>query len=119
MFDWVKSVIRLFKAYGINGVMSAVNQAGGSNDVLETYGWIMDKTIIPLDEVQKNAPRDKITINWVIPDVFPGAGGHTTIFRFIGHLERMGLHSRIYIYNSIFDIFDIFAAYISFVFISS
>lgn len=100
MFDWVKSVIRLFKAYGIKGVMSAVNQAGGSNDVLETYGWITDKTVIPLDESQKNAPRDKIVINWVIPDVSPGAGGHTTIFRFIGHLERMGLHNRIYIYNS-------------------
>ncbi len=30
----------------------------------------------------------------------PGSGGHTTIFRFISNLERLGFHSRVYLYMS-------------------
>lgn len=29
-----------------------------------------------------------------------GSGGHTTIFRFISNLERLGFHSRVYLYMS-------------------
>ncbi len=99
MFELAKSFIRIIRAYGLRGIVSAANRAGGDKEIINKYGFITDQTRIPLDEVSMNARRDMITLNWVIPDVTPGAGGHTTIFRFIGHLERMGLHNRIYIYQ--------------------
>lgn len=100
MFDFAKKVIYLLKSHGIRGIMSAVNNSCGRGDVINYYSWITDDSKIPLVQSQKESVGDRIVLNWVIPDVSPGAGGHTTIFRTISHLERMGLHSRIYLFQS-------------------
>ncbi|MBO6193221.1 MAG: glycosyltransferase family 4 protein [Clostridiales bacterium] len=100
MFDFAKKVIYILKTHGFRGVKQAVDASCGKTDVISFYGWIADETKIPLNEEQKNTPREKITLNWVIPDIGVGSGGHMNIFRFISHLERLGLHSRIYLYQS-------------------
>lgn len=40
---------------------------------------------------------DKTTINWFIPPVGKGSGGHLNIFRFIRNLESLGFNNRIII----------------------
>ena len=104
MFIFIKNVFRFIKTYGFKGVVTAINASSEGGDVIKDYAWITDTTPIPLDDGQKNECGDKIIVNWVIPPVTPGSGGHTTIFRTISHLERMGIHNRIYIYqNKLFD----------------
>ena len=43
---------------------------------------------------------DKKTINWFIPPVGKGSGGHLNIFRFIRNLEALGYQNRIIIVGS-------------------
>lgn len=40
-----------------------------------------------------------LAINWVLPAVVVGSGGHTTIFRVVRFLERRGHVCRLYLYN--------------------
>jgi len=40
-----------------------------------------------------------LVISWVLPPVVLGSGGHTTIFRFVRHLEAKGHTCRLYFYN--------------------
>jgi hypothetical protein len=40
-----------------------------------------------------------IVVNWVTTPPAPGSGGHTTMFRLIEHLERLGCQCRVYIYD--------------------
>jgi glycosyltransferase involved in cell wall biosynthesis/GT2 family glycosyltransferase len=41
-----------------------------------------------------------LQVHWVIPDFGPGAGGHTTIFRFVGMLDEQGFNQTIWIQNA-------------------
>lgn len=100
IIDFARKVIHIFRSYGIRGVKTAIDNSCGKTDVINFYGWTAERTVIPLDEAQKAEPREKITVNWVIPDLDVGSGGHMNIFRFISHLERFGLHNRIYLYQS-------------------
>ncbi len=42
---------------------------------------------------------EPMLVNWVTTPPAPGSGGHTTMFRLIEHLERMGHECRVYIYD--------------------
>ena len=100
MFDFTKKIIHIFRSYGIRGIKTAVDASCGKSDVIKFYSWIAERTEIPLDLEEKKNHTGPITVNWVIPDLDVGSGGHMNIFRFISHLERMGLHNRIYLYAS-------------------
>ena len=100
MFDLTKKVFFLLKTQGLRGIKSAVDASCGKKDVIGFYGWIAETSEIPLNEAQKKELGNKLVVNWVIPDISVGSGGHMNIFRFISHLERMGLHNRIYLYQS-------------------
>lgn len=52
-----------------------------------------------LDERFRSENKDRLVINWVVPDMGVGSGGHTTIFRMIKHLESFGHKNRIYIFG--------------------
>jgi len=52
-----------------------------------------------LDERFRSGNKDKMAINWIIPDMGVGSGGHTTIFRTIKHLEDFGHKNRIYVFG--------------------
>jgi glycosyltransferase involved in cell wall biosynthesis len=69
-------------------------------------GISFNKKITPLKEFEFVLPRpsghpiesgmvDSKTINWVVPPFGAGAGGHTTIFRFIYFLEQRGFTCRV------------------------
>lgn len=64
---------------------------------LGTYGLITDGIRIQFDEDAFNKRDDKkYIVNWVIPPLGPGSGGHLDIFRAISFLTEMGLINRIY-----------------------
>ncbi len=71
-------------------------------DVLGFYQFVMEDTPIPLDKeaYEKKKDADTKVLNWIIPEMSPGSGGHINIFRFISNLEEMGMHSRIYLYRA-------------------
>jgi O-antigen biosynthesis protein len=45
------------------------------------------------------ADINPMSINWVIPDIGIGSGGHINIFRTVGNLERLGYECRIIIFG--------------------
>ncbi|MCR4999337.1 MAG: glycosyltransferase family 1 protein [Lachnospiraceae bacterium] len=63
------------------------------------YNILMDDREFPFDEEAYKKAKESgapITLNWIIPLMGPGSGGHTTIFRTISYLSEMGIHNRIY-----------------------
>jgi len=52
-----------------------------------------------LDERFKKFDVNRLVINWIVPDMGVGSGGHTTIFRTIKFLEEFGHKNRIYIFG--------------------
>jgi glycosyltransferase involved in cell wall biosynthesis len=44
-------------------------------------------------------PQGKLRINWIIPDMDIGSGGHTNIFRFAQHLEKKGHDQHFYVHG--------------------
>ncbi|MEQ1955495.1 glycosyltransferase family 1 protein [Mesorhizobium sp. CN2-181] len=49
--------------------------------------------------IPKVAPGESITVNWVTGPAGPGSGGHTTCYRIIRYLDRLGYTNRIYFYD--------------------
>ena len=72
------------------------------NDVCGFYNYIMKGEVTPFSvsdyEDNKNS---KLILNWVIPEMGPGSGGHINIFRFVRNLNEMGFANRIYIMNPV------------------
>lgn len=72
------------------------------NDVCGFYNYIMKGEVTPFSasdyEDNKNS---KLILNWVIPEMGPGSGGHINIFRFVRNLNEMGFSNRIYIMNPV------------------
>lgn len=56
----------------------------------------LNKPYIRPDKLKK----DKLDIAWVSPPVGPGGGGHTTIARFVKHLQAQGHSVTFYVYNN-------------------
>jgi O-antigen biosynthesis protein len=68
---------------------------------------VRDEDILRADLDEHRAPtfalpgRDEvINLNWLMTAPNAGSGGHTTIFRIIGHLESNGYHNRVYFYDA-------------------
>lgn len=102
----IKRGVRLVKRRGVKGaaqkVMAKFNLTHEKSDILLNMNFIMDQTEIPLNKAEQEKHKDDEVklLNWVIPEMGKGSGGHTTIFRMVSHLENMGYHSRIYLYMS-------------------
>ncbi|TWF57161.1 glycosyl transferase family 1 [Neorhizobium alkalisoli] len=68
--------------------------------------WIRDTPAIsasaplPLQEHLPPFNSSGLQVHWVIPDFGPGAGGHTTIFRFVKMLDDQGFNQTIWIQNA-------------------
>lgn len=89
--------IRVFKARGMRGIKASIDKSLGMTDVIDFYSWITNTDIIEKDEKQKKELGNKLTVNWIIPDLDVGSGGHMNIFRFVSFMENFGLHNRIYL----------------------
>jgi glycosyltransferase involved in cell wall biosynthesis len=102
----LKKIPKILKNEGIGGifvrVMQKLHLINKKADPLELYKFIMNEKVIRLNEDSyKQHKNDKIKVlNWVIPEMGEGSGGHTTIFRFVSNLEKRGFHSRIYLFQS-------------------
>ena len=93
-------VISVYREKGIKGVLDRIDANCSKIDVYGFYGYTVDRKPIPLNPQEKNELGGRMVVNWVIPDLNVGSGGHMNIFRFITHLENMGLHNRIYLFDS-------------------
>lgn len=51
-------------------------------------------------DVPKVRPGEPIAINWVEHPAGPGSGGHTTCYRIVKYLDRLGYQNRVYFYNT-------------------
>lgn len=102
----VKRGIELVRRRGIKGagqkVLSKLKMSPEKSDLILNMGFIMDQKEIELVPAEQEKHKDDQVklLNWVIPEMGKGSGGHTTIFRMISHLENMGFHSRVYLYMS-------------------
>lgn len=65
-------------------------------DFVRLYNPTISSQFLPSD-IDQDQP---LTINWIIPDIKIGSGGHTTIFRMIALLEERGHVNRVYVYDS-------------------
>ncbi len=90
----------MYYARRIKGKLKKLVRKIAKNNVYSFYAYTMDRTIVPLNEEEKNQYGDKQIINWIIPELDVSSGGHMTIFRFISNLEKLGIHNRIYLFNS-------------------
>lgn len=90
------------KRKGFKGILEKLKILSQKKDILNKYSFIMQEDTFPFDSLaySRCKPSDTILLNWVIPEMGEGSGGHTTIFRFVSNLEKRGFHSRIYLYRS-------------------
>lgn len=95
----IKKVISVYKEGGMDKVIERIDVNCAKTDVYAFYGYTTDSKEIPLDIGQKRNTGDRLTVNWVIPDINIGSGGHMNIFRFISYLEDHGLHNRVYLFQ--------------------
>lgn len=101
-----KKMIRILKQEGIKGIYVRILQKlhlrATKADPLTLFEFIVNREEIPFDDkaFQEHKNDEVKILNWVIPEMGEGSGGHTTIFRFISHLEKMGFHSRVYLFRS-------------------
>lgn len=98
----IKKAIRLYQRRGIRGIMERFRLVKPKNDFLVNMSYIMNREPIPFQKEEWNRHKnDEVKIiNWIIPEMGKGSGGHTTIFRMMSHLENMGFHSRVYLFLS-------------------
>ena len=104
--EFCKKIIPFLKKRGIKGVyrklLEKAHVIPTKNHFLEDYEFLVDDVKIPFDEKEYEIHKDdelKI-LNWVIPEMGKGSGGHLNIFRFVSFLEKMGFHSRIYLFKA-------------------
>ena len=63
------------------------------------YNLLLERDEYPLDEAAQRAHEqsdEPLTLNWIIPLLGRGSGGHMTIFRTIRLLSEQGIRHRIY-----------------------
>lgn len=96
-----KKIIKVFKRDGIQGIVQKIENVDNQIDIPGFYGFITDTTTVPLnqEEYKKHKNDDKKIINWIIPEMGVGSGGHINIFRFVLNLQNMGFQNRIYVHR--------------------
>lgn len=97
-----KKFIKHWKNKGFKGVLQKLQIIPTYKNIFKDYDFIMDRSIVgKSDSDYEKGKLDSIKVlNWVIPEMGEGSGGHTTIFRFISNLEKRGFHSRVYLFRS-------------------
>lgn len=86
------------------GELQKLENAESVNKIqlFDHFDFIVNNEEIPLNEEEYNKFKDgTILLNWIIPEMGKGSGGHINIFRFISMLEAEGIHNRVYIDHAI------------------
>lgn len=89
------------KNYGIGSMIrTSLLHIISSPQVNQSDIFKYDELIAPqFGANEETLGLNKKTINWFIPPVGKGSGGHLNIFRFIRNLEKLGYQNRIVIVN--------------------
>ena len=97
----IRAAVYLAKKEGIRGIFRRANNISTQIDVPAFYSFVCNETIIPLNKAERDRAltEGKMIVNWLIPEMSVGSGGHFTIFRFATMLENRGIHNRIYVTN--------------------
>lgn len=99
-----QKLIPFIKKRGLRGVVEKIlvklHLKKEQFPLIEAYHFIVDEQKVPFDEKEFETHKEDATIllNWVIPEMGKGSGGHINIFRFISNLENLGFHSRLYLH---------------------
>lgn len=95
-------MLRSLKTRGLKGsILRAIHGRPEDVDIINFWKFITDKKVIPFNEKEYElADKENYTLNWVIPEMGIGSGGHINIFRFVSYLERHGIHNRIYLFRA-------------------
>lgn len=103
----IKRFNRILKKRGIKGlfekILSKLRLRPEKIDVLLGMQYTMEQEEIPFnkEEYELHKNDDVKLLNWIIPEMGEGSGGHLNIFRIVSFLENMGFHSRIYLFESV------------------
>lgn len=97
----IRKTYRIFKNRGFAGVMQKLDEVSVTKiDVIGFYDYIMDVEEIPFNKQEyEDAKNSSLILNWVIPEMGVGSGGHINIFRFVNLLQQKGIKNRIYIFK--------------------
>ena len=99
-----QKLIPFLKKRGLKGAFQKISEKLHLSKVkvpiVEMYSFIVDDKEVPFSEKEylEHKEDEVILLNWIIPEMGKGSGGHLNIFRFISNLENLGFHSRIYLY---------------------
>lgn len=99
----VSRILNSLKTRGIKGSFNRIFTGPQINmfgsDALD---FITDRYEIEFNRKDYDQNKNEQTmLNWVIPEMGEGSGGHLNIFRFVTYLEHHGIHNRIYLYRSV------------------
>lgn len=97
----VRKIINSLQRRGLKGSIKRFYQGCEKMDVIGMWGFITDteETPFSLEDYKKHKEGNQIILNWVIPEMGEGSGGHLNIFRFVSYLERHGVHNRMYLFR--------------------
>lgn len=97
----IKKAVHSIKKRGIRGSYKRWKNGPDKIELVKFWSFITETERYPfhVEDYQSNK-NEKLTLNWVIPEIGIGSGGHINIFRFISYLERHDIHNRVYIYKS-------------------
>lgn len=104
--EFLKKIIPFLRREGIKGVYRKILEKAKiipvKNKFIYDFDYLVDDVKIPLsEEAYEMHKKDEVKIlNWIIPEMGKGSGGHLNIFRFVSFLENMGFHNRIYLFNA-------------------
>ncbi|WHY19021.1 glycosyltransferase family 4 protein [Paenibacillus sp. G2S3] len=94
-----KKILRLLKTENPGSLANKVKQLAVKNDIIAHYSFIESSEMdCEIESFNLNF-NGTMTINWIIPEMGIGSGGHINIFRFINQLERRGHINRVYVMN--------------------
>ena len=102
MKRFVRGIISILKRKGLHGICKAVEQMEQQIDIQAFYDFIMDDDRIEFagGEQELLEKEEHLLLNWVIPEMGIGSGGHMNIFRFVQGLQRMGVKNRVYVFRA-------------------
>lgn len=81
-------------------VVTSVRKSDGTNynSPISRFDYVMKRETTGIIIEDYNQYKDgPIYLNWIVPEMGPGSGGHINIFRFLTRLQDMGFKNRIYI----------------------
>lgn len=102
----LKKVKTVYEQEGISGVskkiLTKARKKAFKTDIINFYKYTYDLPKIPLSQadIKNNPIKDNTMIlNWIIPDLGVGSGGHINIFEFVNYFQSKGHKNRIYIFG--------------------